>query len=66
MQYGVTPGNRGVLLGLSTVPELLAQGDAVEASPSLDSVRVGDALFVNQRLDAVVGQFEFFWQITSL
>jgi alkanesulfonate monooxygenase SsuD/methylene tetrahydromethanopterin reductase-like flavin-dependent oxidoreductase (luciferase family) len=30
----------------------LALADAIEASPLLNSVRVGDALFVNQRLDA--------------
>jgi hypothetical protein len=41
-----------VLLGLTTVKDLLALADAVEASPLLDSVWVGDALFVNRRLDA--------------
>ena len=53
MKFGVTLGNRGLLLGLSTVPKLLALADAVEASPGMDSVWVGDALFVNRRLDAL-------------
>jgi alkanesulfonate monooxygenase SsuD/methylene tetrahydromethanopterin reductase-like flavin-dependent oxidoreductase (luciferase family) len=52
MHFGITLSNRGVLLGLATVKQLLALADAVEASPLLDSVWVGDALFVNQRLDA--------------
>ena len=53
MKYGVTLSNRGILLGLTTVPKLLAQADAVEGCASLDSIWVGDALFVNQRLDSL-------------
>ena len=53
MKYGVTLGNRGILLGLSDVPKLLALADAVDANPLMDSVWVGDALFVNRRLDAL-------------
>jgi alkanesulfonate monooxygenase SsuD/methylene tetrahydromethanopterin reductase-like flavin-dependent oxidoreductase (luciferase family) len=53
MKFGITLANRGVLLGLTTVPRLLALADMVEASLRLDSVWVGDALFVNQRLDAL-------------
>lgn len=53
MKIGITLGNRGLLLGLSTVPKLLALADAADADPALDSVWVGDALFVNQRLDAL-------------
>ena len=52
MQFGITLANRGVLLGLTTVRDLLAMADAVEADPRFDSVWVGDALFVNRRLDA--------------
>ncbi len=52
MHFGITLSNRGVLLGLTAVQQLLALADAVEASPLFDSVWVGDALFVNQRLDA--------------
>ncbi len=52
MQFGITLANRGVLLGLTTVRDLLAMAEAVEADPRFDSVWVGDALFVNRRLDA--------------
>jgi hypothetical protein len=51
MKFGSRLSNRGILPGLTTVPKLLALADAAEASPLLDSVWVGDALFVNQRLD---------------
>lgn len=51
MRFGVTLSNRGILLGLATVAKLLALADAVEASPMLDSLWVGDALFANPRLD---------------
>lgn len=53
MTFGITLSNRGILLGLTMVPKLLALADAAEARPLLDSVWVGDALFVNQRLDAL-------------
>jgi alkanesulfonate monooxygenase SsuD/methylene tetrahydromethanopterin reductase-like flavin-dependent oxidoreductase (luciferase family) len=53
MNFGITLSNRGILLGLTTVPKLLALADAIEACPLLDSVWVGDALFVHQRLDAL-------------
>jgi alkanesulfonate monooxygenase SsuD/methylene tetrahydromethanopterin reductase-like flavin-dependent oxidoreductase (luciferase family) len=53
MKYGITLANRGVLLGLTTVPRLLTLADAIDACPLLDSIWVGDALFVNQRLDAL-------------
>jgi alkanesulfonate monooxygenase SsuD/methylene tetrahydromethanopterin reductase-like flavin-dependent oxidoreductase (luciferase family) len=53
MNFGITLSNRGVLLGLCTPADLLRLADAVEASPLLDSVWCGDALFVNRRLDAL-------------
>jgi alkanesulfonate monooxygenase SsuD/methylene tetrahydromethanopterin reductase-like flavin-dependent oxidoreductase (luciferase family) len=53
MRFGITLSNRGILLGLTTVPKLLAMADAVEACDLMDSLWVGDALFVNQRLDAL-------------
>ncbi|MGE0630372.1 MAG: LLM class flavin-dependent oxidoreductase [Hyphomicrobiaceae bacterium] len=53
MNYGITLSNRGVLVGLTTPKLLLEQADAVEASPLMDSVWCGDALFVNRRLDAL-------------
>ena len=53
MRFGITLANRGILLGLTTVKDLLALADAIEACPRLDSIWVGDALFVNRRLDAL-------------
>jgi alkanesulfonate monooxygenase SsuD/methylene tetrahydromethanopterin reductase-like flavin-dependent oxidoreductase (luciferase family) len=53
VQFGITLSNRGVLIGLCSARDLLVVADAVEASPLLDSVWCGDALFVNRRLDAM-------------
>jgi len=53
MNFGITLSNRGVLVGLCSARDLLALADAVEASPVMDSVWCGDALFVNRRLDAL-------------
>jgi alkanesulfonate monooxygenase SsuD/methylene tetrahydromethanopterin reductase-like flavin-dependent oxidoreductase (luciferase family) len=53
MNFGITLSNRGVLVGLGSARDLLALADAVEASPVMDSVWCGDALFVNRRLDAL-------------
>ena len=53
MNFGITLSNRGVLLGLCEPRDLLAMADAVEASPNMDSLWCGDALFVNRRLDAL-------------
>ena len=53
MNFGITLSNRGVLVGLCTAKDLLSQADAVEASPAMDSIWCGDALFVNRRLDAL-------------
>ncbi|MGE0415421.1 MAG: LLM class flavin-dependent oxidoreductase [Acetobacteraceae bacterium] len=53
MRFGITLSNRGVLLGFTSVRKLLAIADAVEACTLMDSVWVGDALFVNRRLDAL-------------
>jgi hypothetical protein len=51
--FGITRSDRGILLGLTTLPKLLARADAVEACPLLDSIRAGDALFATQRLDSL-------------
>jgi hypothetical protein len=53
MKFGITLSNRGILLGLTTVPKPPALADAVEACPLLDGIWAGDALFVNQRLDSL-------------
>jgi alkanesulfonate monooxygenase SsuD/methylene tetrahydromethanopterin reductase-like flavin-dependent oxidoreductase (luciferase family) len=53
-RYGLTLSNRSVLLGMSTVDEML--GLAVEADRAgvWDSVWVGDSIFAKPRLDAMV------------
>jgi alkanesulfonate monooxygenase SsuD/methylene tetrahydromethanopterin reductase-like flavin-dependent oxidoreductase (luciferase family) len=53
VQFGITLSNRGVLVGLCSARDLLVLADAVEASPLMDSIWSGDALFVNRRLDAL-------------
>jgi alkanesulfonate monooxygenase SsuD/methylene tetrahydromethanopterin reductase-like flavin-dependent oxidoreductase (luciferase family) len=53
LKFGITLSNRGVVLGTRTPKDLLALADRVEADPLFDSVWVGDALFVNRRLDAI-------------
>lgn len=53
LKFGITLSNRGVVLGTRTPRELLALADKVEANALLDSVWVGDALYVNRRLDAI-------------
>ena len=54
MNFGVTLPNRGINLGICTSKDLLDLADMAEACPFMDSVWVGDALFVNQRLDALM------------
>ena len=54
MTFGITLPNRGVTLGICTVEDLLDLADMAEACPEMDSVWVGDALFVNRRLDALM------------
>ena len=53
MNFGITLSNRGVLVGPDHAQALLELADAVEASPHMDLVWCGDALFVNRRLDAL-------------
>jgi hypothetical protein len=55
LRFGITLSNRGVLLGLSTPRDLLRMADVAESCPLIDSVWVGDALFVNRRLDGYYG-----------
>lgn len=53
LKFGITLSNRGVVLGTRTPRDLLRLADRAEENPLLDSVWVGDALFVNRRLDAI-------------
>jgi alkanesulfonate monooxygenase SsuD/methylene tetrahydromethanopterin reductase-like flavin-dependent oxidoreductase (luciferase family) len=54
MAFGIILPNRGINLGICTSKDLLRLADLTEASPHMDSVWVGDALFVNRRLDALM------------
>ena len=53
LKFGITLSNRGVVLGTRTPRDLLALADKVEGNKLFDSVWVGDALYVNRRLDAI-------------
>lgn len=54
MKFGITLPNRGVNLGICTPEDLIRLAEMADASPLMDSVWVGDALFVNRRLDAMM------------
>lgn len=53
LKFGITLSNRGVVLGTRTPRDLLMLADKVEGNLLFDSVWVGDALYVNRRLDAI-------------
>ena len=53
-KYGLTLSNRSVLLGLSTVEEMLELAVRADAAEVWDSVWVGDSIFAKPRLDALV------------
>ncbi|MGH7916001.1 MAG: LLM class flavin-dependent oxidoreductase [Candidatus Binataceae bacterium] len=52
-KFGLTLPNRGVIIGATTVPEMLALAERAEAA-GWDSVWVGDSIFAKPRLDALV------------
>ena len=53
MKFGLTLPNRGVVIGATTVAEMLQLAADAEAS-GWDSVWVGDSIFAKPRLDAMV------------
>ncbi len=53
LAFGLILANRDVVLSGRSPADLLAMADRVEAEPIYDSVWVGDALYVNPRLDAL-------------
>lgn len=53
-KYGLTLSNRSVLLGMSTVGEMLDLAVEADRSEVWDSVWVGDSIFAKPRLDAMV------------
>jgi alkanesulfonate monooxygenase SsuD/methylene tetrahydromethanopterin reductase-like flavin-dependent oxidoreductase (luciferase family) len=53
-RYGLSLPNRGVLFGATSVDELLALSEQVDASGAIDSIWVGDSLFAKPRLESLV------------
>jgi alkanesulfonate monooxygenase SsuD/methylene tetrahydromethanopterin reductase-like flavin-dependent oxidoreductase (luciferase family) len=51
-RFGLTLPNRGVIIGATTVPEMLKLAERAEAT-GWDSVWVGDSIFAKPRLDAI-------------
>ena len=54
VKYGLTLSNRSVLLGMSTVAEMLDLAEEADRSEEWDSVWLGDSIFAKPRLDALV------------
>src|ERR1700728_1899661 len=52
-RFGLTLPNRGVIIGATTVDEMLKMGEWAD-SAGWDSVWVGDSIFAKPRLDAIV------------
>jgi alkanesulfonate monooxygenase SsuD/methylene tetrahydromethanopterin reductase-like flavin-dependent oxidoreductase (luciferase family) len=52
-RFGLTLPNRGVIIGATTVDEMLTLAERAEAA-GWDSVWVGDSVFAKPRLDAIV------------
>lgn len=53
-KFGLTLSNRSVVLGLSSVDEMLGLTKAADAAPVWDSVWLGDSIFAKPRLDVMV------------
>ena len=51
-QFGLTLPNRGVIIGATTVPEMLEMAEWADGA-GWDSVWVGDSIFAKPRLDAI-------------
>lgn len=53
-KYGITLSNRSVLLGMSTMEEMIALARQADQARVWDSVWLGDSIFAKPRLDAFV------------
>jgi alkanesulfonate monooxygenase SsuD/methylene tetrahydromethanopterin reductase-like flavin-dependent oxidoreductase (luciferase family) len=51
--FGLTLPNRGVVIGATTVEEMLQMAEWADANEAWDSVWVGDSIFAKPRLDAI-------------
>lgn len=54
VRFGLTLPNRGVIIGATTVPEMLDLAVKADENTAWDSVWVGDSIFAKPRLDAMV------------
>src|SRR5215475_2051607 len=53
VKFGLTLPNRGVIIGATTVDEMLQMAESADGERAWDSVWVGDSLFAKPRLDAI-------------
>jgi alkanesulfonate monooxygenase SsuD/methylene tetrahydromethanopterin reductase-like flavin-dependent oxidoreductase (luciferase family) len=53
IRFGLTLPNRGVIIGATTVDEMMEMAQWADNSPAWDSVWVGDSIFAKPRLDAI-------------
>ena len=53
LKFGLILANREIVSGSRTAADILSLADKVEANEIFDSVWVGDALYVNPRLDSL-------------
>src|SRR5437899_6620847 len=52
-KFGLTLPTRGVIIGATTVEEMLQRAEWADAEHAWDSVWVGDSIFAKPRLDAI-------------
>ena len=53
MELGLTLPNRGVVFGVTTVPEMLEMCEIAEASGAFGSIWVGDSIMAKPRVEAI-------------
>src|SRR3990167_6131056 len=53
VEFGLTLANRGVLIGITTVEQMLEMTGIAEASKVYDWVWVGDSILAKPRLEAI-------------
>jgi alkanesulfonate monooxygenase SsuD/methylene tetrahydromethanopterin reductase-like flavin-dependent oxidoreductase (luciferase family) len=53
VKFGLTLPNRGVVIGATSVPEMLEMAEWADGDARWDSVWVGDSIFAKPRLDAI-------------
>ena len=53
VKFGLTLPNRGVIIGATTLQEMLDLTKRADSEPAWDSVWVGDSILAKPRLDAI-------------